>query len=135
MKKKGQASEIDAHVGMRLKARRLQLGISQSDLAEHLEVTFQQVQKYEKGINRISAGTLYVISKVLFVPIMYFFYELEDPLESKETIPNVLVDRMDISYETLLSEETFTLAKLYYALGSKEERQEITSLLEEKLRV
>ena len=134
MKKKGRANKIDEHVGMRLKVRRLQLEMSQKELAELLGITFQQVQKYEMGKDRVSAGNLYLISKILFVPITYFYYGVEDPLHPEEAMPNAIVDRMDISYEVLLSDETFDLAKLYYALGSKEERQEVSSFIEEKLK-
>jgi transcriptional regulator with XRE-family HTH domain len=64
---------IDIYVGSRLKQRRTALGISQEKLAEALEITFQQVQKYEKGINRMGASRLYQLSHILEVPITYFF--------------------------------------------------------------
>jgi transcriptional regulator with XRE-family HTH domain len=64
---------IDVLVGKRLRTRRKMLGISQEGLSESVGVTFQQVQKYEKGTNRISASRLYEISIVLRVPITYFF--------------------------------------------------------------
>ena len=70
-------NKIDAHVGHRIRVRRTILGITQENLSERLGVTFQQVQKYERGINRISAGRLYEVSKVLVVPVQYFFDGLE----------------------------------------------------------
>ena len=70
-------NQIDAHVGLRMRMRRMILGITQESLSERLGVTFQQVQKYERGINRISAGRLYEISVTLAVPVQYFFEGLE----------------------------------------------------------
>lgn len=67
------AREIDAHVGRRLRERREALGISQGRLGRHLGLTFSQVQKYEKGSNRIGAGRLYQIAAFLGVPVPYFF--------------------------------------------------------------
>ncbi len=67
------ADEVDAHVGRRLRQRRIALGISQEQLGEELGLTFQQIQKYEKGQNRISAGRLYKLSLILSVSVGYFF--------------------------------------------------------------
>lgn len=64
---------IDVHVGARLKMRRMIVGMSQERLGENLGLTFQQVQKYEKGSNRIGASRLYEISKVLETPVSYFY--------------------------------------------------------------
>lgn len=67
------ADNIDAHIGSRVRLRRLTAGISQEQLGGALGVTFQQVQKYEKGANRIGAGRLYRISRILGVPVSYFY--------------------------------------------------------------
>ena len=64
---------IDVHVGSRVKIRRKFLGMSQEALADCLDLTFQQVQKYERGSNRVSASKLYEIAKALKVPVSYFF--------------------------------------------------------------
>jgi transcriptional regulator with XRE-family HTH domain len=64
---------IDRHVGMRVRMRRMMLGISQEKLGERLGLTFQQVQKYEKGINRIGASRLMQMSGILGVPVSFFF--------------------------------------------------------------
>lgn len=64
---------VDAHVGARIRTRRMLLGMSQSKLGEALGLTFQQVQKYEHGVNRITAGMLYQLSRTLDVPISFFF--------------------------------------------------------------
>ena len=68
-----QPSLVDKHVGTRLRAARLEAGKSQTEVAEALGVAFQQVQKYEKGTNRISAGRLYELSRLFDVPVQSFF--------------------------------------------------------------
>ena len=70
------ADEVDAHVGRRLRQRRIALGISQEQLGVELGLTFQQVQKYEKGQNRISDGRLYKIAQILSVSVEHFFQGL-----------------------------------------------------------
>ena len=69
---------VDAWVGARVLLRRRELGLSQTELGEKLGVSFQQVQKYEKGRNRVSAGMLYEISKARNVPVGYFFEDFEE---------------------------------------------------------
>jgi transcriptional regulator with XRE-family HTH domain len=71
------ASDIDKHVGNRIRERRIMLGLSQQQMADMIGVTYQQAHKYERGINRISAGRLYEITQVLDVPISYFFEGIE----------------------------------------------------------
>jgi transcriptional regulator with XRE-family HTH domain len=73
---------VDAHVGNRVRLRRQLIGMSQEKLGELLGITFQQVQKYEKGSNRVSASRLHMMSKVLNVPIQFFFEGLHDPDEA-----------------------------------------------------
>jgi transcriptional regulator with XRE-family HTH domain len=67
------AGAVDRHVGARIRERRLLLGMSQQQLAEAIGVTYQQAHKYERGLNRISAGRLYGIAQVLGVPVIWFF--------------------------------------------------------------
>ena len=67
------ASGADRHVGNRIRERRVMLGLSQQQLAQMIGVTYQQAHKYERGLNRISAGRLYDIARVLSVPISWFF--------------------------------------------------------------
>jgi transcriptional regulator with XRE-family HTH domain len=71
------ANDTDRHVGARIRERRIMLGLSQQQMADLIGVTYQQAHKYERGINRISAGRLYEISQVLGVPVNYFFEGLE----------------------------------------------------------
>nr|MCU0731375.1 helix-turn-helix domain-containing protein [Hyphomonas sp.] len=77
-------SGIDRVVGQRIRWRRRELKLTQERLGELLELTFQQVQKYEKGVNRVSAGRLYEIAGVLGVPINYFFEGAEEFLEAEQ---------------------------------------------------
>ena len=69
---------IDVHVGSRVRLRRMSLGMSQERLGRHLGLTFQQVQKYEKGANRIGASRLYAIARVLDAPVQFFFDDMPD---------------------------------------------------------
>jgi len=75
---------VDEHVGHRIQARRKQLGMSQNRLAEALGVTFQQVQKYERGSNRISASRLQHAADILGVPVSHFFDRADDPAQSHD---------------------------------------------------
>jgi transcriptional regulator with XRE-family HTH domain len=68
-----QANAIDAHVGSQVRQRRLSLGMSQEKLGMLLGLTFQQVQKYERGVNRIGAGRLFALARILGVGILYFY--------------------------------------------------------------
>ena len=70
--------DIDLMIAQRIRMRRLVVGLSQEKLAEALGLTFQQVQKYEKGVNRVSAGRLWLIAQRLNVPVTYFYEELGD---------------------------------------------------------
>ena len=70
---KKQANPVDAHVGHRVRLRRMLVGMSQERLGELLGLTFQQVQKYEKGVNRIGAGRLYELAGILGVPVSFFY--------------------------------------------------------------
>lgn len=71
------ASDIDKYVGSKIRERRIMMGLSQQQMADMIGVTYQQAHKYERGINRISAGRLYEITQVLNVPISFFFDGLE----------------------------------------------------------
>ena len=82
---------VDVHVGGRVRLRRMLLGMSQEKLGEHLGLTFQQVQKYEKGANRIGASRLFDIARVLDVPIGYFFEEMSEDTALKS--PSQLLAR------------------------------------------
>jgi transcriptional regulator with XRE-family HTH domain len=100
-------NDVDAHVGARLRQRRMLLGISQEQLAEMLGLTFQQVQKYERGTNRVSASRLFQLARALDTPITWFFEDIDaersqrdkaqpeseesDPMSRRETLELVRV--------------------------------------------
>lgn len=70
-------NEIDTKVGARVRMRRMEIGMSQEHLAEQCGITFQQIQKYERGTNRVGAGRLWQIGKALDVPVTYFYSDVE----------------------------------------------------------
>ena len=72
------ANEIDIHVGQRLRLARILRGLSQDELGKEVGVTFQQIQKYERGTNRVSAGRLVALAKALELEILFFFQDLDD---------------------------------------------------------
>lgn len=74
---------VDEHVGHRIRVRRELLGLSQAELGELIGVTFQQIQKYERGANRISASRLYDAARVLRVPVSYFFEDMDETVENR----------------------------------------------------
>ena len=81
------ASLVDHHVGARIRERRTMLGLSQQQLAKMIGVTYQQAHKYERGLNRISAGRLFEIAQVLDVPVSYFFEGLQPGAEAQPVSP------------------------------------------------
>src|SRR5271167_338794 len=83
MASKGFPNPIDVHVGQRIRQRRTLLGMSQEKLAEAIGLTFQQVQKYERGSNRVSSSRLFDLTRVLDVPISYFFEDMETGVADK----------------------------------------------------
>lgn len=83
-------SDIDRIVGMRLRLRRRDLKLTQEQLGEKLGLTFQQVQKYEKGVNRVSAGRLFELAAVLEVPITFFFEGISSMISA--SLPSVAED-------------------------------------------
>jgi transcriptional regulator with XRE-family HTH domain len=81
------ASLADRHVGARIRERRIMLGLSQQQLAQLIGVTYQQAHKYERGLNRISAGRLYEIAQVLSAPVSWFFEGLSSAIATVELTP------------------------------------------------
>lgn len=81
---KKKADEVDRHVGERIRERRIMLGLTQQELAHGIGVTYQQAHKYEQGVNRVSAGRLFEIAKILNTPVEYFFDGIggEEPRET-----------------------------------------------------
>jgi transcriptional regulator with XRE-family HTH domain len=123
MMAKRQANPIDVHVGNRVRMRRLMIGMSQEGLAERLGLTFQQVQKYEKGSNRISASRLFEMAGILGVPVQHFFEEMAGPA-APAAAPGG--DRLS---DLLSSPEGIQLNQAFMEIENAEVRRRIIDLL------
>lgn len=123
---------VDIHVGGRVRLRRTMLGMSQEKLGEAIGLTFQQVQKYERGTNRIGSSRLFELSKVLDVPIPFFFDEMPPEVAGKarRTRPG-LAEAAGPAYETetLARRETLELMRNYYRVGDPSVRKRIFDLV------
>ena len=112
---------IDKHVGKRVRLRCTLLGLSQEQLGAELNVTFQQVQKYERGANRISASRLWDISQILDVPIGYFFDDMTETtmLSSPRRVASGVVFGMPANEafkDPMARRETLELVRVYYTI-------------------
>ena len=123
------ANPIDVHVGTRVRMRRMLLGMSQEKLGELLGLTFQQVQKYEKGVNRIGASRLYELSRVLDVPIQYFYEDAH--LQSGEAPPGGFADGDGTAYvaDVLGSRDGLELNKAFARISDPSVRRSIVDLV------
>ena len=117
----GVPNPIDVHVGARIRMRRLLLGMNQETLANALGLTFQQVQKYEGGANRVSASRLSAMAEILGVPISYFFGDLRP--DDAELSP---ADRQ--WREHLQKPETIEFIRLYYAIPDAQVRRQFLEM-------
>ncbi len=118
---------IDLHVGARVRTRRKVAGVSQEQLAAGLKLTFQQVQKYERGANRISASKLYETAGVLKVPIAYFFEGLADPVDCAADPARGAADRTLNAF--LATPEGLELAEKFAKIGRGRVRRQILDLV------
>lgn len=124
---KKQANSIDAQVGNRVRLRRMLVGMSQEKLGEMLGLTFQQVQKYEKGVNRIGAGRLYRVAQILGVSVSYFY---EDVVEQSPMTPPVANDRATPSaVEFLSSNEGMQLTLAFMRIREPKVRRRVIDLV------
>ena len=121
---KGRATSVDEQIGLKLRQRRTILGISQEKLAESLGVTFQQIQKYENGANRISASRLNLISQVLSVPFSYFFDDAD-----KKNLSENADDIMSQEHNILQKKETLELIRIYYSIKNPKLRKDVFNLV------
>jgi len=121
-----QSNPIDIHVGNRLRVRRGILGISQEKLGKLLGITFQQVQKYEKGVNRIGASRLFEISKFLKVSVDYFF----DGFGKDDNLIGLAEDNDNYTAEDKkTSEETIQLLRAFHKISDSKTRQQAINLV------
>ncbi|CAK0763464.1 Transcriptional regulator [Azospirillaceae bacterium] len=109
---------IDVHVGSRVRLRRTLLGMSQEKLGEAIGLTFQQVQKYERGTNRISASKLWILANMLDVPVSFFFDDLSEG-ETTQSPSSSLAQRDDDSsfLDPAIKRETLELVRAYYRIN------------------
>jgi transcriptional regulator with XRE-family HTH domain len=116
---------VDVHVGSRIRMRRQFVGMSQEKLGELLGITFQQVQKYEKGSNRISASRLYYTAKILGVPVQFFFEELPG---NEERASQGETREQDTVLSSLMNAEGIVLAKAFREADNTNKRKLIASV-------
>ncbi len=125
----GTPNPVDIHVGERIKLRRKLLGLSQQQMAKKLGLTFQQIQKYEKGLNRVGASRLWDISRVLNVSMDFFFSDMEKDVEIQSPM---MLSVQDAEHEKMLHEEhdsmdfdpmkrreTLELVRAYYKINNR----------------
>ncbi|HIC79554.1 MAG TPA: XRE family transcriptional regulator [Kiloniellaceae bacterium] len=128
-----QAHPVDVHVGGRVRLRRVFLGYSQEKLANALGLTFQQIQKYERGANRISASKLYELSRILSVPVTYFFEGVEADGEVAANGADAAAGGAGAIHSSdpdfTNQRETLQLISSYYRIPDSKVRAEVLSLL------
>ena len=129
------ASPIDAHVGSRVRLRRTLLGMSQEKLGEALGLTFQQVQKYERGVNRIGASRLFDLARVLDVPIGFFFDDLPPEMggnvavRSRPALYGLAEAQNGFEDDNMNKRETLELVRAYYRITDSAVRKRVFDLI------
>lgn len=121
---------MDVHVGQRIKVRRSLLGLSQEKLAEAVGITFQQIQKYERGTNRVSAGRLFELSKILDVPVGFFFEQFEKH-KSGQLSPGMADNDQDgfTDDDIMTRKENTDLLRVYYSVKDENARKDIMKFI------
>ena len=132
MASKGFPNPIDVHVGARIRLRRTLLGISQTTLAEAMGLTFQQVQKYEKGYNRVSSSRLVDLANALDVTVSYFFEDMSAGVGAQT--PSALMKAgqrpaiIDNENDPLAKRETLEFVRAYYKIQDPAVRKRVFEL-------
>ena len=130
---KKRVRDMDVAIGRRVRTKRIEMGITQQTLADHLQVAFQQVQKYEKGMNRISSGTLYEIAKVLCADIAYFFVcgNNEESTHPTNNVAGVATGRVKAAHDSAPVEgaELDMLIGYYKRISSQKARRGVLKLV------
>lgn len=128
----GKPNPIDVHVGARVRLRRTLLGMSQEKLGEAIGLTFQQVQKYERGANRIGASRLFDLSRVLDIPVSFFFDDMSEDvsLQSPRMMVAGLAEESDSPLEAdpMTKRETLELVRAYYRITDPHVRKRVFDL-------
>lgn len=121
---------VDIHVGRRLRSRRTILGMSQEEIGEAVGVTFQQIQKYERGLNRIGSSRLYEFACILGVGVSYFFEDYQSLSSSQKVYGTALQEEeKTFEYENLNNKEILNLVRSYYGIPDPAVRKKILSLI------
>ena len=126
----GAANPVDVHVGGRVRLRRTLLGMSQEKLGEAIGLTFQQVQKYERGANRIGASRLYDLARVLDVPVGFFFEEMSPNTQqgSPAQLGGLQEESEAYDFDPLAKRETLELVRAYYRIQDPHVRRRLFEL-------
>ena len=122
-------SEVDIRIGERIKIRRILMNLTQNELAQHLNVTCQQLQKYEKGKNRVSASALYNIAQKLCVPVGYFYGSGAIDSGISTLNDSGVTDEFRVDGDNSL--ETIELLQNYYSIKDKKIRKHIIDLIKD----
>ena len=130
----GDPNPIDVHVGARVRLRRTLMGMSQEKLGEAIGLTFQQVQKYERGANRVGASRLFDLSRVLDVPVSFFFDDMPDGVSKQSPrligTGSVEDDGLDMpSADPMTKRETLELVRAYYKIRESRVRKRIFEMV------
>ncbi|WP_371833735.1 MULTISPECIES: helix-turn-helix domain-containing protein [Thalassospira] len=127
----GKPNPVDIHVGARVRLRRTLLGMSQEKLGEAIGLTFQQVQKYERGANRVGASRLYDLSRVLEVPVSFFFDDMPDEISSKSVHERREMSESPDPFDNdpMNRRETLELVRAYYRITDPNQRKKIFELV------
>ncbi len=124
------SESIDGHVGRRLRQRRIELGMSQQKLSAVTGVSYQQIQKYERGTNRVGASMLWVLSEVLNVEPAYFFVGLGRRAKASSRFSGLAEAGAEpYRHNTLSDRETMELVKAYGAIGDPQVRKGVRQML------
>lgn len=127
---------VDVHVGQRIKMRRCMMGISQEKLAAEIGLTFQQIQKYERAANRVSASKLYDFAQALNVPVSYF-YQGYNEMNAADT-PYGFADNnqegfdgqeSELDQDQIFSKETYELLREYYSIKNPQKRKDLYNIV------
>jgi transcriptional regulator with XRE-family HTH domain len=125
----GHPNPVDIHVGSRVRLRRTLLGLSQERLADALGLTFQQVQKYERGANRIGASRLHQLSHILEVPVSFFFEEMGTGPGTTEAGAGTDEQPSGFNHDPMAKRETLELVRAYYRIPDEKVRKRIFEMI------
>lgn len=120
--------ELDAEIGRRLREARIVRGMSQTELGDALGITFQQIQKYEKGLNRIGSGRLFKISRILRLPVTYFYDGLEEAATASPP-DGAAAGPGEIGPDEALATKTIRVARMLNELPEGEIKESVFKLI------